>query len=131
MQRVLFWTLGSVAGAHWEDVVIPGIAVTLIALWMLLQGAKLNALSLGTEVAGTLGLNAGRLQFLLMTAVALVTGTLVAVAGGVGFVGLVIPHIARLLVGAENRRVLLTSMLLGASFLVFVDILARMAIRSV
>lgn len=130
VQRVLFWTLGSVAGAHWENVLIPGATVALIGAWLLTQGDKLNALSLGTEVAGTLGINIGRLQFLLMAGVALITGTLVAVAGGVGFVGLVIPHIARLLVGAENHRVLVTSTILGGAFLVGVDILARSAIPS-
>lgn len=129
VQRVLFWTLGSVAGAHWEDVLLPGLTIVAIAAWLLTQGEKLNALSLGTEVAGTLGVDVGRLQFLLMAAVALVTGTLVAVAGGVGFVGLVIPHLARLLVGAENSRVLITGSLLGAGFLVLVDIFARTAIR--
>lgn len=130
VQRVLFWTLGSVAGAHWQDVLIPGVTIILSGAWLLTQGNQLNALSLGTEVAGTLGINIGRLQFVLMAAVALITGTLVAVAGGVGFVGLVIPHITRLLVGAENHRVLITSTLLGGSFLVFVDILARTAIPS-
>lgn len=129
VQRVLFWTLGSVAGARWPDLAVPGVAVVVMAGWLLLQGRRLNALSMGTEVAGSLGIDVGRFQVQLMVVVAVLTGTVVAVAGGIGFVGLVIPHIARLLVGADHRRVLVTSTMLGAVFLVAVDVLARVVVR--
>jgi iron complex transport system permease protein len=125
MQRVLFWSLGSLAGASWGQLIIPIIAISVGTTWLLLTAGRLNALSSGTELAGSLGVNVGRFQVQLMAVVALVTGVIVAVAGGIGFVGLMVPHLARLLVGAEHRRVLITSVLIGACFLPLADIAAR------
>ncbi|TDP93416.1 iron complex transport system permease protein [Leucobacter luti] len=126
VQRVLFWSLGSVAGASWEDLVTLSVVVLAGSLFLALNGSRLNALSADTELTATLGINVARFQLLLMLVVALVTGSIVAVAGGIGFVGLVIPHIARLLVGADHRRVLTISLLLGAVFLPLADIAARL-----
>ncbi|MFB9317945.1 FecCD family ABC transporter permease [Cryptosporangium minutisporangium] len=123
--RVLFWSLGSVASARWGDLALPAIVVSLATVWLLLHGRRLNALVNGVDVASALGIQVGRFQFQLMVVVALLTGTLVAVSGGILFVGLVVPHVARLLVGAENRRVLVASVLLGAVFLPLADLLAR------
>ena len=131
IQRVLFWSLGSVAGAHWADLGIPAAVIVVVSGWLLVQGRRLNALAMGQETAGSLGIDVGRFQLQLMVGVALLTGTIVAVAGGIGFVGLIIPHVARLLVGAEHRRVLITSLLLGGTFLVTVDIIARIALPPV
>ncbi|MBN9109053.1 MAG: iron ABC transporter permease [Pseudonocardia sp.] len=123
--RVLFWTLGSVASARWADLVLPVIVVVAATGWLLLQGRRLDALANGTDVASSLGLAVGRFQLQLMLVVALLTGTLVAVSGGILFVGLVIPHVARLLVGAGNRRVLVGAVLLGAVLLPLADLAAR------
>ncbi|GAY09005.1 ABC transporter (iron.B12.siderophore.hemin), permease component [Pseudonocardia sp. N23] len=123
--RVLFWTLGSVSSARWADLLLPVMVVTLATAWLLLQGRRVDALVNGTDVAASLGLAVGRFQLQLMVVVALLTGTLVSVSGGILFVGLVVPHVARLLVGAANRRVLTVSLLLGAVFLPLADLAAR------
>jgi iron complex transport system permease protein len=126
VQRVLFWSLGSVAGATWDDLPLIAAIVAVAVAVLLINAQRLNALSAGTDVTATLGINVGRLQLMLMVVTALASGAIVAVAGGIGFVGLVIPHIARLLVGADHRRVLITATLLGASFLTVADIAARL-----
>jgi len=125
LQRVLFWTLGSVSGATWEDLPALAITVALGMLWLVANGRRLNSLAGGSELAGSLGINVGRFQLQLMALVALMTGAVVAVVGGIGFVGLMIPHLARLLVGADHRRVLPVSLLGGALFLPLADIVAR------
>ena len=126
VQRVLFWSLGSVAGATWDDLPLVAVIVILAIAVLLVNAQRLNALSAGTDLTATLGINVARLQLMLMLITALASGAIVAVAGGIGFVGLVVPHIARLLVGADHRRVLITATLLGASFLTVADIAARL-----
>lgn len=126
VQRVLFWSLGSVSGASWSDLPVLSAVVIAGSAFLALNGPRLNALSADAELTATLGVHVARFQLLLMLVVALVTGSIVAVAGGIGFVGLVIPHIARLLVGADHRRVLTVSLLLGAVFLPLADIAARL-----
>lgn len=125
VQRALFWSLGSVAGARWTDLPLLLAVVAGATAWLLTNALRLNALAGGTDLAGAQGVDVGRLQVTLMTLVALLTGAVVAVVGGIGFVGLIIPHVARLLVGADHRRVLMTSVLLGGIFLPLADIVAR------
>lgn len=129
VQRVLFWSLGSVAGADWSDVALLGPIAALSLAWLLLQGARLNALSAGDDLAASLGISVGRFQLWLMACVALLTGVTVSLVGGIGFVGLMIPHIARLLVGADHRRILVAAAFIGAVFMVLVDIAARMLLQ--
>jgi iron complex transport system permease protein len=125
LSGVLFWLLGSVSRARWSSLSLPGVVVLVSTAWLILQGRRLNALASGEETAASLGINVGRFQFVLMTITSLLTAAVVAVAGGVGFVGLMIPHIVRVLVGADHRRVLLASALLGGVFLIAADIAAR------
>lgn len=131
VQRVLFWSLGSVAGARWSDLALPTVVVVVATGWLLLQARRLNALVMGEEAAASLGVDIGRFQFQLMAVTALLTGAVVAVAGGIGFVGLMVPHLARLLVGADHRRVLIATTLVGGVFLLVVDIAARTLTRPV
>lgn len=129
LQRVLFWSLGSVAGAEWSD--LPTIvAVTVLgAAWLVLSARRLNALVGGEHLAASLGIDVARFQLQLMSVAALVTAAVVAVVGGIGFVGLVIPHVARLLVGADHTRVLVVSVPVGAITLLAADTLARMVLQ--
>jgi len=126
VQRVLFWSLGSVAGGRWSNLAVPTVAVAVGTIVMLTVARRVDALVLGATTASSLGVNVGAFQLLLIALASLITGCLVAVAGGIGFIGLVVPHIARAMVGSAHRRVLLVSALLGGPFLVAVDIAARM-----
>ena len=122
---LLTWTLGSLAGTQWRALAVPAVILLLGMAWLCLQARDLNALLVGEEAAVTLGVNTQRLRFQLFVVVSLVTGTMVAVSGAIGFVGLVIPHVTRMWVGSDHRRVLPVSAVLGALFLVLVDLLAR------
>ncbi|MCF6760499.1 FecCD family ABC transporter permease [Pseudomonas fragi] len=122
---VLFWMLGGLGLARWELLAIPSASV-LLGLGLLLGMARpLNALMAGEQTAVTLGLNARNVRLRVFLIASLMTGVLVAISGSIGFVGLMIPHIARRLVGAEHRRLLPVSALLGSVFLVWVDVAAR------
>ncbi|WP_350578938.1 iron ABC transporter permease [Pseudomonas sp. HY2-MNA-CIBAN-0224] len=122
---VLFWMLGGLGLARWELLAVPS-AVVLLGLFLLLGMARpLNALMAGEQTAVTLGLNARNVRLKVFLIASLMTGVLVAISGSIGFVGLMIPHIARRLVGAEHRRLLPISALLGSVFLVWVDVAAR------
>ncbi|MEF9915548.1 iron ABC transporter permease [Streptomyces sp. P5-A9] len=125
LRTVLFWTLGSVAGAQWDQ--LPTVAVVVIATTVLLSlfGRRLNVLLAGDESATALGADVNRLRLVLLVLSALLTGTVIAVAGGIGFVGLMIPHLVRLSTGADHRRLLPLTALLGAVYLVLVDLLSR------
>ena len=122
---VLYWLFGSLGGAEWNDVVVCG-AVCLLGLIVCLACApSLDAFAFGQDAATALGVSVGWLRAVLLTITALLTATLVSAAGAIGFVGLVLPHAARLLVGPGHRVLLPTTALVGAIFLVWVDTLAR------
>jgi len=121
------WMLGSLGGSAWADLGLPAAVLVLGTGWLALKGRALNALLVGDDTARTLGVDVGRLRVTLFIVLSLLTGVMVAVSGAIGFVGLVIPHIVRMLVGTDHRRVLPVSVLVGASFLVWVDVIARMA----
>ncbi|GAB3135210.1 iron ABC transporter permease [Tsukamurella serpentis] len=124
-RAVMFWLFGSLSPSTWRTTALLAITVT-IGLVVLRQSARrLNALALGDEVAISVGIAASRYRSLLFVLTAAMTGVIVSVCGAIGFVGLVVPHVARLLVGADHRRVLVVAPALGAVFLVLADIAAR------
>ena len=122
---VLFWMLGGLGLARWELLLVPSTVVLLGLVLLLGMARPLNALMAGEQTAVTLGLNARNVRLKVFLIASLMTGVLVAISGSIGFVGLMIPHIARRLVGAEHRRLLPVSALLGSVFLVWVDVAAR------
>ncbi|GAA4921772.1 iron complex transport system permease protein [Stackebrandtia albiflava] len=122
---VLFFLLGSVSAAELGDTVLPALVLLGVAVFAMAQARRLNALLAGDEVATALGVDADRLRSRLMVAAALLTGAVVSVSGGIGFIGLVVPHVARILVGSHHRRVLPVTILGGALFLMLADLLAR------
>ena len=122
---VLFWMLGGLGLARWELLAIPSASVLLGLVLLLGMARPLNALMAGEQTAVTLGLNARNVRLRVFLIASLMTGVLVAISGSIGFVGLMIPHIARRLIGAEHRRLLPVSALLGSVFLVWVDVAAR------
>jgi len=127
LRQVMFWLLGSVAGARWDQLPVVATVVVTVTVGLLLYGRRLNALVTGDEQATALGIDVNRLRVGLLAASALLTAVVIAVTGGVGFVGLLVPHIVRLAFGADHRRLLPLSALVGAIFLVAVDLLARTA----
>lgn len=124
-QSVLFWLLGSLGTARWATLAIPAAALVLGCGWLIARARALDALVLGDETTATLGISAGRLRRELLVVSSLVTGVVVAVSGGIGFVGLMIPHLVRLLTGPSHARVLPLATVVGAGYLVAVDIVAR------
>jgi iron complex transport system permease protein len=128
VKSVVFWMLGSLGGARWDYLGLPALALLLGTLYLTVQARALNALSVGEETAATLGVDTSRFRRQIFALTSLLTGTLVAVSGGIGFVGLMLPHILRLLVGADHRRLLPVAALAGAIFLIWVDVLARVVV---
>lgn len=124
-QQVLFWLLGSFARARWSMLTIPAVVLALVVVWLIVRARAMDALLAGDEAAVTLGVPVARVRLELFVVTAALTAVMVAVSGAVGFVGLVVPHIVRLLVGGLHRRVLLASALFGAVFMVWVDLAAR------
>ncbi|MFD9486224.1 FecCD family ABC transporter permease [Streptomyces sp. NPDC059991] len=126
-RSVLFWLMGSLSGATWPLLAVPAIAVPLALLVLQARARGLNALLMGDETAAGLGIDVVRLRRELFLVTSVLTGVLVAVSGAIAFVGLMVPHVCRLLVGGDHRRLLPLSALLGALLLVVVDTVCRTA----
>ncbi len=131
IKTVTFWTMGSLASSGWNKLPLVGIVVLVAILFFLLQSRVLNTMLLGDEAAVTLGINLSVYRRVYMLLTALVTGVMVASCGMIGFVGLIIPHIVRGLVGSDHRKVMPVSVLFGAIFLIWTDVIARSLISSV
>jgi iron complex transport system permease protein len=129
LPAITFWLLGSLASATPDDVwsTLPLMIVGLLPMWLLRW--RINLLSLDDEEARALGVETGRMRLVVIAAATLMTSAAVAISGVIGWIGLVIPHFARLLVGPDFSRLLPTSVLLGAAFLLAVDTLGRTIAR--
>jgi iron complex transport system permease protein len=128
VQSAVVWIMGSLAGAAWRDVIVAG-TYTLPAAFLLLGLARpLNLMAMGEETAQHLGTDVERVKRLALGVAALLTAAGVAVAGVIGFVGLVVPHAIRLLVGSDHRVLLPLSFLAGAAFLTLADLVAKLAL---
>lgn len=129
LPAITYWLLGSLAAASVEDLRTSALPVLigLVALWLVRW--RITVLSLGDEEAASLGVSAGRVRALVIAAATLVTAAVVSISGIIGWIGLVVPHVARMLVGPDFRVLLPVSVLLGAAFLLGVDTLARTSAR--
>lgn len=125
-RSAMMWLLGSLGGATWAQVPIAAVTVVAGWVWLRRRAGALNAIAMGDETAASLGVRPERLRRELFLVTAAVTGTLVAVSGAIGFVGLMVPHLVRMAVGADHRRVLALAPLAGAVLLVWADILSRL-----
>lgn len=125
---VLFWLLGSLSTASWADVALTAVVLVLVLVVALTSASALDAFAFGERAASGLGVSVARTRAVLLVATALLTAVVVSSSGAIGFVGLVLPHIGRMLVGPRHRRLLPTIALLGAVFLVWVDTVARTAL---
>jgi iron complex transport system permease protein len=125
----MFWLLGNLSGVRWPSVwlAVPvAVAGLAVCLW---HRRALDAFTFGADSAASLGIAVRPVQFLLISCAALVTAVMVSIVGSIGFVGLVIPHAARLLLGTRHTRLLPASALGGAVFLVAADVLSRTLIK--
>jgi iron complex transport system permease protein len=124
-REVLGWLLGSLSGARWPAVAIAGVAIVVVGIPLTLTGRVLDAFAFGDTTAASLGVPVQGARWAMLSATALLTGAMVSVSGSIGFVGLVLPHAVRLIVGPGHRALLPLSALVGAVFLVWADTLAR------
>jgi iron complex transport system permease protein len=128
-RSIIFWNLGTMSGADWPSVLIVG-AATIGGIVLALGYAKpLNALMLGEEEATYLGVHVARLKWAVLTINVAMVAVATAFTGVIGFVGLVVPHILRILHGADNRYLISGSALLGATLLSVADLVARVSLR--
>lgn len=125
LRSITFWSLGSLGGASWSSLPTVLVAVGVPTLFLRRAARPLDALLLGEAEAGHLGIDVERLRTRVIWLVALVVGASVSMSGVIGFVGLVVPHLLRLVIGAGHRVLLPASALLGASLLLLADLLAR------
>ena len=130
LAAITYWLMGSLTGAKWSDMAfaLPPIAIGLAALFALRW--RINVLTMGDDEASTMGVNARRVRLIVILAATLVTASSVAISGMIGWVGLVIPHFSRMVIGCDYRKLLPASMLMGASFLLIVDDVARLVASS-
>lgn len=123
--RIIFWLMGSVAAASFESVVIVSIVLLVCVSLLVLLRHQIDALLLGDTQAETLGVNVNRMRFVLLMTTAIITAVTVAFCGGIGFVGLMVPHIVRQFTKGNTMNLIPFCFLVGGSFLVIVDLIAR------
>ncbi|WP_233495860.1 iron ABC transporter permease [Geodermatophilus sp. TF02-6] len=128
LRQVYGWLLGQLGRARWTDVVLVLPYLGAACLVLLLCGRALDVLAVGDDEARSLGVHPGRLRLLVVAAASLATAAAVAVSGLIGFVGLVVPHVVRRLVGGSYARVLPAALLAGGAFLVLADLVARVVL---
>ena len=124
---VLFWLMGSLQAQSYWLVAASAAYVVIGVLWLLRHSRELNVLSLGEESAAQLGVHVARTRRVSFVVSSLLVGAAVSVSGMIGFVGLIVPHVTRLLIGADYRLLLPASVLVGGTFLVLADTVARSA----
>lgn len=125
VKNIMFWTMGSFTGTTFQDAGIVLLALIFCSILLLNLSAELNAFAMGEENAIHIGVNVRRVKLLIMIAVSILLGISVSVSGSIGFVGLVIPHIARFMVGPNHKKLLPISMWLGSIFLLLADLISR------
>lgn len=125
IERIIGWTMGSVSAASWDKIGLTVLPMALGVVLLLAHTRELNAFSLGEDNARSLGMDTERIRIRLLVISSLVTASAVAVSGIIGFVGLVIPHMVRMITGPNHKQLLPFSILVGGIFLVVSDTLAR------
>jgi iron complex transport system permease protein len=129
LPAITFWLLGSLAGVKLADLAVTAPLVLVGVVPLIMERWKIGVLSLGDDEARSLGVDVGRLRAVVIGGATLMTAAVVAISGVIGWIGLMMPHIARMMVGPNFNRLLPASMLLGAAFLLVVDTIARSLAR--
>ncbi len=130
LPAITYWLMGSLNSARMKSLVFAAIPILLGIVMILLLRWQLNLLALGEEAASTMGVRTRLIRTIMVVSATLITATCVSVSGVIGWIGLVVPHISRMIVGSDNRVSLPASALIGSSFLLFVDNIARRATTS-
>jgi iron complex transport system permease protein len=125
VQEVVFWMMGSLGRSSWEKVGIEATVLCLALPYLLIKSWDINALGAGDETAKSLGVNVERIRVVSMLLSSLITASIISFTGTIGFIGLVSPHITRMVIGGDNRFLLPASALVGAILLLGADTLAR------
>ena len=128
--RVIFWLMGSLSRVEMSNFYVIGSVLLVTIITIIALHRHIDALLLGDESAASLGVNVDRLRLLMLGLCAALTATIVAYCGGIGFVGLMIPHIVRQIIGVTTLKLVIGSALIGGSFLIWVDIIARSALAN-
>ncbi len=128
IREVNFWLMGSLSGAKMSQIAVIGPIIIALCLFLSVQSRNLNLLLLGDEVAYTLGKDLAKLRSAYIVVVSLLVGLVVYTSGTIGFVGLIVPHMARFLLGTNHRHLIPGTVLLGASLLLWADVAARNAL---
>jgi len=128
-RSITFWSLGTLSGANWKTVVVVSISTAAGAFVAMRYAKQLNALMIGEEEATYLGVNVNRLKWIILSINVVIVAVATAFTGVISFVGLIVPHILRMLGGADNRYLILGSALMGALLLSLADLVARLSLR--
>ena len=128
-RSITFWSLGTLSGANWKAVAVVTVSTIAGTVIALRYAKALNALMIGEEEATYLGVNVNRLKWLILSVNVLIVAVATAFTGVISFVGLIVPHILRMMGGADNRFLILGSALMGATFLTLADLMARLVVR--
>lgn len=128
-RSIIYWNLGTLSGANWRSVAIVGVATIAGTFMSLFYAKPLNALMIGDNEALALGINVGQLKWIVLTINVLMVAVATAFTGVISFVGLIVPHILRIIRGPDNRFLILGSALLGGTLLSLADLIARVAFR--
>ncbi|WP_289683070.1 FecCD family ABC transporter permease, partial [Romboutsia ilealis] len=124
-KNALFWTIGSLGGAKWEVLLIPFIALVIVTIVSFIMSKSLDILLLGDDSAVILGINVKLVKSVILILATLLTSTLVAITGAIGFIGLVVPHVCRTIAGSDHKKLIILSSLVGSIFLILSDVVAR------
>ncbi|MBP2046993.1 FecCD family ABC transporter permease [Methanobacterium aggregans] len=125
LQTIVFWLMGSLAAVNNQDLIIMGVPIVIGTAILLMVRWRINVISMGEEEAQTLGINTRRMQGLIIVCCTVVTASSISICGIIGWIGLVIPHITRMIVGPDHKVLLPASIVLGAFFLLLIDDVAR------
>lgn len=129
LKTITFWLMGSLAGAKWNEIVIILPVIILGTIFFITQYRTLNLMLLGDEVSITLGTDLHKFRVIYLVITSLMIGLLVYVSGMIGFVGLIIPHIVRIIFGTDHKKIIPITALLGAIILIWADVISRILIK--
>ena len=128
IKEYIFWAIGSLSGRRWEHFLFGVFPILILTFILFYYGKELNILLLGDEEAKSLGINIRKIRKKILIIIAMLTAISVCISGNIGFVGLIVPHMLRKIIGADNRKLLKASFLAGAFFLTFSDLISRVVL---